>query len=71
MGPQARAEVSRPRIRLRFTALYATTLLVVLLSAALFARFAIRRTLEQEFENSVRSSAGLVSQSEKAATAPC
>jgi signal transduction histidine kinase len=55
-------EAHRPRIRLRFTALYAATLLVVLLSAALIARFAIRRTLDQEFENSVRSSAGLVSQ---------
>jgi signal transduction histidine kinase len=57
-----RVEVNRPRIRLRFTALYAATLLVVLLSAAVIARFAIRRTLEREFEDSVRSSAGLVSQ---------
>lgn len=62
MSPTSRHDVSRPRIRLRFTALYAATLLVVLLSAALIARFAIRRTLDQEFENSVRSSAGLVSQ---------
>lgn len=57
-----RPEPNRPRIRLRFTVLYAATLLVVLLSAAIIARFAIRRTLEREFEDSVRSSAGLVSQ---------
>jgi two-component system, OmpR family, sensor kinase len=55
-------EVSRPRIRLRFTVLYATTLLVVLVGAATVLRFALRATLEREFEESVRASAGLVTQ---------
>jgi two-component system, OmpR family, sensor kinase len=57
-----RPDASRPRIRLRFTLLYAATLLVVLLSAAGVLRFAIRRTLEQEFDESVRASAQLVRQ---------
>ena len=35
-----RADAHLPRIRLRFTALYAATLLVVLLSAATALRFA-------------------------------
>ena len=52
----------RPRIRLRFTALYASTLLVVLLGAAGVLRFALRSTLEREFEKSVLASAGLVQQ---------
>jgi signal transduction histidine kinase len=52
----------RPRIRLRFTALYAATLLVVLLGAAGVLRFALRSTLEREFEKSVLASAGLVQQ---------
>ncbi len=60
--PVSRADAHRPRIRLRFTALYAATLLVVLLSAATVARFAIQRTLEREFEASLKSSAGLVRQ---------
>ncbi len=55
-------ERSRPRIRLRFTVLYATTLLLVLVSAAAALRFALRATLEREFEESVRASAGLVTQ---------
>ena len=56
------AEGTRPRIRLRFTALYAATLLVVLVGAATVLRFALRNTLEREFEESVRASAGLVTQ---------
>lgn len=55
-------DVSRPRIRLRFTVLYAATLLLVLVSAATVLRFALRATLEREFEESVRASAGLVTQ---------
>lgn len=53
---------NRPRIRLRFTLLYATTLLVVLVGAATVLRFAVRATLAREFEESVRASAGLVTQ---------
>ena len=52
----------RPRIRLRFTMLYATTLLVVLVGAATVVRFALRATLAREFEESVRASASLVTQ---------
>ena len=55
-------EPYRPRIRLRFTALYATTLLVVLLSAAGTLRYALRATLQREFDKSVLASAGLVRQ---------
>lgn len=58
----ARFDGSRPRIRLRFTALYALTLLVVLLGAATVLRFTLRNTLQREFEESVRASAGLVTQ---------
>lgn len=61
MSPVA-TEASRPRIRLRFTALYAATLLVVLVGAATVLRFALRATLQREFEESVRASAGLVTQ---------
>lgn len=57
-----RVDASRPRIRLRFTVLYAATLLVVLLAAAIVARFAIRRALDLAFTESMQSSAGLVSQ---------
>lgn len=56
------ADRHRPRIRLRFTVLYATTLLLVLAGAATALRFALRATLEREFEESVRASAGLVTQ---------
>jgi len=52
----------RPRIRLRFTALYAATLLVVLLGAAGTLRYALRATLQREFDKSVLASAGLVKQ---------
>lgn len=52
----------RPRIRARFTLLYAATLLMVLVSAATVLRFALQRTLAREFEESVRASAGLVTQ---------
>lgn len=55
-------EQSRPRIRLRFTALYAATLLVVLLGAAGTLRYALRATLQREFDKSVLASAGLVQQ---------
>ncbi|HCT58332.1 MAG TPA: sensor histidine kinase [Gemmatimonas aurantiaca] len=57
-----RPDAHLPRIRLRFTALYATTLLVVLLSAATALRFALRATLEREFSESVAASAGFVQQ---------
>ncbi|MFO0094819.1 MAG: sensor histidine kinase [Gemmatimonadaceae bacterium] len=57
-----RVDGSRPRIRLRFTALYAVTLLIVLLGAATVLRFTLRSTLQREFEESVRASAGLVTQ---------
>lgn len=56
------ATVNRPRIRLRFTMLYAATLLVVLVGAATVVRFALRATLAREFDESVRASAGLVTQ---------
>ena len=52
----------RPRIRLRFTALYAATLLLVLLGAAGTLRYALRVTLQREFDTSVLASAGLVQQ---------
>ncbi len=55
-------EPHRPRIRLRFTALYAATLLVVLLGAAGTLRYALRVTLQREFDQSVVASAGLVRQ---------
>lgn len=51
-----------PRIRLRLTVLYASTLLVVLLGTAGGLRLAVRSALDQEFENSVRASALLVRQ---------
>jgi len=56
------AAATRPRIRLRFTLLYAATLLVVLVGAATVVRFALRATLAREFDESVRASAGLVTQ---------
>lgn len=52
----------RPRIRLRFTALYAVTLLVVLLGAAGTLRYALHDALQREFDKSVLASAGLVQQ---------
>ncbi|WP_373064755.1 sensor histidine kinase [Gemmatimonas sp.] len=55
-------EPQRPRIRLRFTALYAATLLFVLLGAAGTLRYALRATLQREFDKSVHASAGLVQQ---------
>lgn len=55
-------EGHRPRIRARFTLLYAITLLTVLLGAAAILRFALHGTLQREFEESVRASAGLVTQ---------
>ena len=55
-------EPHRPRIRLRFTALYAATLLLVLLGAAGTLRYALRSTLQREFDKSVLASAGLVQQ---------
>lgn len=61
MSPVA-GDRQRPRIRLRFTALYAATLLVVLLGAAGTLRFALRATLQREFDKSVLASAGLVQQ---------
>lgn len=57
-----RSEPPRPRIRLRFTALYAATLLVVLLLSAGLTRFLLRATLDREFDDAVRASAALVSQ---------
>lgn len=61
MSPVA-TEVTLPRIRLRFTLLYAATLLLVLAVAATGMRFALQATLAREFEESVRASAGLVTQ---------
>jgi len=55
-------EQPRPRIRLRFTALYAATLLFVLLGAAGVLRYALHATLQREFDKSVLASAGLVQQ---------
>ncbi|WP_411281283.1 sensor histidine kinase [Gemmatimonas sp.] len=55
-------EPQHPRIRLRFTALYAATLLLVLLGAAGTLRYALRATLRREFDQSVLASAGLVQQ---------
>ncbi len=55
-------EPQRPRIRLRFTALYAATLLLVLLGAAGILRYALHATLQREFDKSVLASAGLVQQ---------
>ncbi len=55
-------EPHRPRIRLRFTALYAATLLLVLLGAAGTLRYALHATLQREFDKSVLASAGLVQQ---------
>lgn len=52
----------RAAIRLRFTALYAATILLLLLGAAVATRQALRATLQQEFDESVRASAELVSQ---------
>lgn len=57
-----RQEATRPRIRLRFTVLYASTLLVVLLASAMLTRFVLRAALAREFEESLRASAALVSQ---------
>lgn len=51
-----------PRIRLQFTALYAASLLVVLLVAGAALRFALRGALEREFNESVINSAALVQQ---------
>ena len=56
------SEPFRPRIRVRFTALYAATLLVVLLGAAGTLRYALHATLQREFDKSVVASAGLVQQ---------
>lgn len=52
----------RYRIRTRFTLLYAATVLLLLLIAAAVTRQALRATLQQEFDESVRASAALVSQ---------
>jgi signal transduction histidine kinase len=57
-----RLEPPRPRIRFRFTALYAATLFVVLLLSAGLTRFLLRATLDREFDDAVRASAALVSQ---------
>ncbi len=57
-----RSDKRLPRIRLRLTALYAATLFLALLSAATALRFALRATLEREFNESVVASAALVQQ---------
>lgn len=62
MTSAVRTEPSRPRIRVRFTLLYASTLLLVLVAAALVLRYTLRATLHREFDESVRASAGLVTQ---------
>jgi signal transduction histidine kinase len=56
------AGTQRAAIRLRFTALYAATILLLLLGAAVATRQALRATLQHEFDESVRASAALVSQ---------
>ena len=56
------AERSRPRIRLRFTLLYAATLFVLLIGGALATRQVLHAALQREFDESVRASAALVSQ---------
>lgn len=55
-------DAHRPRIRLRLTAIYATTLLVVLLVSAAMLRFAMRDALARGLDDSARASAALVSQ---------
>jgi signal transduction histidine kinase len=57
-----RVDGHRPRIRLRLTAIYATTLLVVLLISAAMLRFAMRDALARGLDDSARASAALVSQ---------
>jgi two-component system, OmpR family, sensor kinase len=55
-------EPHAPRIRLRLTIMYAASLLVLLVGSATVIRFAMRAALEREFDQSIRSSAELVSQ---------
>ncbi|MCC6242997.1 MAG: HAMP domain-containing protein [Gemmatimonadaceae bacterium] len=55
-------EPLRPRIRVRLTVLYATTLLVVLGAAAVALRYAVHEALRREHNDSLRASAALVSQ---------
>lgn len=63
MSPaRAVLEPLRPRIRVRLTLLYATTLLFVLGAAAAALRFAVREALRREHNDSLRASAALVSQ---------
>jgi len=52
----------KPRIRLQLTALYAATLLVVLLGTAAMLRLAVHAMLERELQRSVSASALLVRQ---------
>lgn len=59
---QRTRDASWPRIRLQFTALYASTLLVVLVVAGGALRFALRGALEREFNESVINSAALIQQ---------
>lgn len=60
MTPWRAPDAAWPRVRLQFTALYAGTLLVVLVGAALGLRYALRATLERQFAESVAASAALV-----------
>jgi len=65
MTPSATARVAErhaPRIRLRFTLLFATTILIVLLASAAAVRLMMHRALDREFEASTRASAALVAQ---------
>ena len=55
-------ERSAPRIRWRLTTMYATSLLILLLGSTAVVRLAMRDALEREFDQSIRSSAELVSQ---------
>ncbi|MBL0170131.1 MAG: HAMP domain-containing histidine kinase [Gemmatimonadaceae bacterium] len=58
----AHADRHLPRIRLRVTMMYASTLLVVLLAMAVVLRLAMRDALRRELDNSAHASAALVSQ---------
>jgi two-component system, OmpR family, sensor kinase len=62
VSPGTGVDAPRPRIRLRLTAIYATTLLVVLLVSAAMLRFAMHDALARGLDDSARASAALVSQ---------
>jgi signal transduction histidine kinase len=65
-APEPRARAGEPRqprrLRLTLTLWYAAALMATLLLAVTSLRFAVRRTLEREFDASVEASAALVRQ---------